>query len=149
MADVRLVSDVKSAEGCNLVAYRDSKGLWTIGYGHLLDQTIDWTGHTITQATADGLLANDLDERAGQAAGLPEWSALDTDCRRNAVVECIFNLGYGNWRREFPKARAAIGARQWMIASQELLDSPQWIRDVGLHRVARLADYLAEGCYSA
>lgn len=147
MADARLVADVKSSEGCRLVAYRDSKGLWSIAYGHLLDQTIDWTGHEITQATADAMLAADLDEHTFQCVRLPEWDALDTDCRRNALIECVFNLGIGHWQSEFPLTRAAIKAEQWSQAEANLLHSPEWIHDVGLKRVARLAGYFGSGSY--
>ena len=147
--DPRLLADVKSSEGCKLTAYRDTRGNWTIGYGHLLDQTIDWTGHTITQATADGLLAQDLAVRQQQCEGLPEWSALDTACRQNAVTESVFNLGLGHWRCEFPATRSALAGKQWALAATNLLASPEWIAQVGKDRVARLAGYLSSGSYGA
>lgn len=148
IVDPHLLSDIKQAEGCKLVAYRDTRGKWTIGYGHLLDQSVDWSGYEITQATADGMLAQDIAERTAQAATLPEWPSLDTDCRRNAVSECVFNLGIKHWVTEFPKTRAAIAARQWQSAANNLLASPEWIKDVGRARVARLAGYLQSGSYS-
>lgn len=147
MADARLVADTRLAEGCKLVAYRDPRGFWTIGVGHLLDQSIDWTGHEITQATADLMLSNDLDTKAFECSRLPEWPSLDTLCRKNAIIECVFNLGIGHWTAEFPKTRASLQAQSWAIASANLLHSPEWIRDVGLKRVARLADYLQRGSY--
>lgn len=147
MADARLVADTKRSEGCKLIAYRDSKGLWTIAYGHLLDQSIDWSGHEITQATADLLLAQDLDEHAFQASKLPEWASLDTDCRRNALTEAVFNLGIGTWTKDFPMAREALRLKNWPQAKLDVLDSPEWIHGVGLKRVARLADYFASGSY--
>lgn len=148
MADARLVADVKASEGCKLVAYKDKNGFWTIGYGHLLDQTINWTGHEITQATADAMLAADLDDHAFQAAKLPEWISLDTDCRRNALIECVFNLGIGHWESEFPLTRISLRVKSWSQAGANLLHSPEWIHDVGLKRVARLADYLQYGRYA-
>ena len=148
LTDVKHAEDDKHVEGSNFVAYRDTRGNWTIGYGHLLDQSIDWTGHEITQSAADGLLAADIAERTIQCIHLPEWSALDTDCRRNAVAECVFNLGIGNWRSEFPLTRRALQAGQWAVAATNLLHSPEWIKQVGLKRVSRLAGYLADGSYS-
>jgi lysozyme len=147
--DPHLLADLKKAEGCKLVAYKDTRGFWTIGYGHLLDQSIDWTGHEITQDTADGLLAQDVLSRTAQIHTLPEWSALDTPCRQNAVIEAVYNLGQGHWVSEFPKTRAAIQAQSWQIAAANLLASPEWIRDVGIARVSRIAGYLRQGSYSA
>jgi GH24 family phage-related lysozyme (muramidase) len=147
--DPRLLADVKLAEGCKLVAYKDGKGYWTTGYGHLLDQSIDWTGHEISQQTADALLAQDIADRGwGPASRLPEWASLDTPARQNAVAESVFNLGVGHWTSEFPKTRASIEAKQWIPAATNLLNSPQWIRDVGIARVRRIAGYLQSGSYS-
>lgn len=154
MIDLHLLGDLKHAEddkhieGTNFIAYRDTRGFWTIGYGHLLDQTIDWSGHEITQAAADGLLSQDVEARTSQVIHLPEWASLDTPCRQNALVECVFNLGQGHWISEFPKTRDAIKAKLWTAAGANLLKSPEWIREVGLKRVARLAGYLADGSYS-
>ena len=102
--DPRLLADLMRAEGCKLVAYRDGRGFWTIGYGHLLDQSVDWTGHTITQDTANQLLALDAQDRgATPAMALPEWASLDTPCRQNALIECVFNLGEDIGQRNSPE----------------------------------------------
>lgn len=144
--DPRLVSDIQQAEGCRLVAYRDSLGFWTIGYGHRLQQNIDWTGHTITQATADSLLASDLQYAQETAEYLPEWSCLDTQCRQNSVVELVFNMGSGTWRM-FAKCRYDIQQGDWQGAHDELLNS-KWATQVGPTRSERLATYLLTGNYN-
>lgn len=148
LADIKHAEDDKHVEGTNFVAFRDSLGFWTIGYGHLLDQSIDWSGHTITQQTSDNILAADIMERTAQVTRLGEWGSCDTSCRSNALLECVFNLGIGHWQSEFPLTRRAIEAKQWATASANLLASPKWIKQVGLKRVARLADYFASGSYS-
>ena len=142
--DPRLAQDVAKAEGCRLAAYRDGGGVLTIGYGHTGPEVTD--GLTITQAQADNWLNADLDKATFHAVGLPEWAALDTPRRRNVVVECVFNLGVGHWMG-FHQTRAAIQAQQWQSASQNLLDSPTWISQVGLGRVSRLAAGLLSGSY--
>jgi GH24 family phage-related lysozyme (muramidase) len=149
VADPRLVADIQRAESCVLTAYKDTEGFWTIGWGHLLDQSIDWTGHTITQAVADNLLAQDLDEHTAQAQSLPEWAALDTPCRQNALIECVYNLGVKHWTQEFPRTRSALQAKLWQSAAANLLQSPDWIKQVGLKRVQRLATYFQNGMYPA
>jgi hypothetical protein len=108
-----------------------------------------YVGQVITKALALYWLEGDLIDATNQAMSLPEWSALDTPCRRNAVVECVFNLGVGHWTSEFPRTRASIKAQAWPEAQANLLDSPLWIKDVGLGRVQRLANYLGSGFYPA
>lgn len=148
LADLKRAEDDKHVEGTDFHAYRDTLGNWTGPYGHLLDQSIDWAGQTWTQATGDSILSADVAERTDQVHTLAEWSALDTDCRRNAIIECVFNLGLKHWITEFPKTRASIRAQSWTVAAANLLASPEWIREVGRSRVARLAGYFASGSYS-
>ncbi len=45
-------------EGCRLRAYRDTGGIWTIGFGHTGPDVI--SGMEITQAQADALFQSDL-----------------------------------------------------------------------------------------
>lgn len=146
MIDIRLLEDVKEAEGCRLVAYKDSLGYWTIGYGHFLDQSVDWTDHEITQETADSLLSQDLGQAQSEAKGLPEWPALDTDCRQNAVTELVFNMGLSKWKG-FVNTRRSIEQSDWHGAYSGLLDS-LWASQVGKARSTRLANYLLAGVYT-
>lgn len=61
---------IKSFEGCRLTAYKDSVGIWTIGYGTTnADKAI--TGATIcqglqiSQETADEWLRQSVDKKYG------------------------------------------------------------------------------------
>lgn len=144
MTDQRLVADVKAAEGHSLTAYKDTLGYWTIGYGHLLQSGVDWTGHTITQETADQLLSMDLDEADQHALNLPEVPGLNA-CRTNAVIELVFNMGLQHWVG-FSHCRDAIGHARWQEAHDQLLQS-LWAKQVGPHRSQRIAGYLLTGAY--
>lgn len=143
--DIRLVADIHSSESCVLTAYRDTKNLWTIGWGHLLNQHTDWTGHVITQQQADDWFFADLGEAVMYAESFPEYLLMDTDCRRNAFVELMFNPGPTKWR-EFVDTRAALNRRDWKRAHDELLDS-KWAVDVKSRRANRIANYLLTGMY--
>lgn len=144
--DPRLLNDIRAAESCKLVAYRDSRGFWTNGWGHKYpDQTRDWTGDTWTQAQADQQLANDVAAAHRQCLQLLEWPALDTDCRQNAVTELVYNMGFTKWLG-FVKTRQAIRAQNWQTAHDELLDS-DWESEVHATRADRLANYLLTGAY--
>lgn len=145
--DPRLLEDLTLAEGRRLTAYRDELGNWTIGVGHLLDQSRDWTNYTIAPAQSDAYLTQDLIMTQGECNALPEWSALNTPCRQNAVIECVFNLGIEHWTVEFPKTRAAIERKDWQAAHDHLIASPLWVKEVGIDRVKRIAGYLLWGAY--
>lgn len=84
---------LKSFEGCELTAYQDSVGIWTIGYG--------WTqpvngkpvsqGMTITQGTADSLLCSGVVQYEKGVTGL-----VRVDVNQNqfdALVDFAYNLG--------------------------------------------------------
>lgn len=48
---------IKSFEGCQLTAYQDQRGIWTVGFGHTGNVN---EGDTITQEQADQYLLEDL-----------------------------------------------------------------------------------------
>lgn len=146
MLDSRLVSDVQTAEGCKLQAYKDTMGFWTVGYGHKLDSSRDWTGYQISALTANALLTSDLSYAQESAENLPEWTFLNTPCRRNAITELVFNMGAAKWRN-FAKCRYDIQQSDWQGAHDELLDS-LWATQVGPTRSQRLALYLLSGNYT-
>jgi lysozyme len=78
-------------EGCNLTAYQDQVGVWTIGYGHTgADVT---PGLTITQDQAQDLLAQDVGKAATCVNNVVtvELSQPEYD----ALVDFVFNLGVG------------------------------------------------------
>ena len=52
------INKIKKHEALRLEPYKDSAGLWTIGYGHLLKQGEWWDA--ITESFAEDLLRNDL-----------------------------------------------------------------------------------------
>jgi GH24 family phage-related lysozyme (muramidase) len=147
--DPRLRTDIAWAEAPGgrpvLAVYLDGGGVPTAGFGH--------TGHdihlgqTYSEQQCYDWLDADINTAIDEASRLPEWAALNTSTRRNAVAECVFNLGEGHWTTEFPKTRAAIQRQDWPAASAALLNSPKWIAQVGMHRVQRLAGYLLSGSY--
>lgn len=144
--DPQLLADIKSGEGCKLTAYRDTEGLWTIGYGHLLDQSVDWTGHTTTQAVADKLLLSDILDALHQAQNEPIWVFFNTPCRQNAVTELVFNMGEKHWET-FKLCWGAIHVGNWLTVSEQLLESA-WAKEVGPTRAGRIASYLLRGMYT-
>ncbi len=84
---------VKKWEGLRLEPYRDSAGLWTVGYGHLLPQ-----GNTlkpITKQQADILLDHDIETARRAVSDLVTVPL--THNQRAALVSFVFNVGRGNF----------------------------------------------------
>lgn len=84
-------------EGLRLQRYRDAVGLWTIGYGHLIQAAEIQTLQTITIEEARVLLCRDL-AQAEQAVN----NLVTRDINQNqfdALVSFTFNLGINNLKK--------------------------------------------------
>lgn len=80
---------IKQFEGCRLIAYQDSAGIWTIGYGHTGDVK---PGQTITQAQAEDYLAADLskfERNVSKYDRIYHWNQNEFD----AMVCFSYNIG--------------------------------------------------------
>ena len=136
MNDIDLI---KREEGCRLTAYKDTEGLWTIGWGHLLPKGPDWSGLTWTQAMADGQLELDIVEARNDAASLPGFQRCN-DVRKAVLVSMCYQLGslYG-----WPKFKAALALGDFDIAAEEGMDS-LWAKQTPA-RAQRQMHYLRTG----
>ena len=112
-------------EGIRLTAYKDSLGFWTIGYGHLLDQTKDWTGVTITIQQADDFLASDMSRAIDVANQFPYFDTMN-EVRQAALISMAYQLG--SKPLHWPMFMAALGIEDYAQAAKEGLDS-DWARE--------------------
>ncbi len=90
---------IRHFEGCRLLAYQDTGGVWTIGYGHTKDIG---PGQTCTQEQANAWLVEDI-------APLIEATKNLTPLKMVAYLDFGFNCG--------------LGALQRLIAGQIYLSS--------------------------
>jgi lysozyme len=83
----------KHFEGCELKAYQDSVGVWTVGYGHTGSDVVK--GLTISQGHAEILLHADVvwaEACVSRAVIVPvQQNQFD------ALVDFVFNLGATNF----------------------------------------------------
>lgn len=87
--DPELIAQLKIDEGCRLTAYKDTVGVWTVGYGHAHVQP----GTVWTQEQAEAQLKQDvLEHNAKLAARIPWITQLDP-VRRRVLQNMAFNLG--------------------------------------------------------
>ncbi len=85
---------LKFYEGCKLVAYQDSVGVWTIGYGHTKGV---YEGMTITQEQAEQMLLDELKEYESYVDDLVTVPLNQNQF--DALVVWVYNLGPTNFRK--------------------------------------------------
>lgn len=83
---------IRSFEGLELKAYKDSVGVWTIGYGSTGPHVTQ--GMTITQAQAETLLKSDVSRFENGVSDLVKVPLNQNQF--DALVSFSFNLGLGN-----------------------------------------------------
>lgn len=84
----------KAFESCRLTAYRDIKGVLTIGYGHTGPEVVE--GLVWTQDQADSQLIMDLQHAVTVVNNLVTIGL--SQPAFDAVVDLVFNIGSGNFR---------------------------------------------------
>jgi lysozyme len=136
---------LKAFEGCELKAYDDGGGVWTIGYGHTKGVT---PGMTITQAQADQFLVEDLEKFEDHVEAAVK--AHVSDDQFSALVCFCFNVGpgrggfgdstllrllnqgdYPGAAQQFPRwnkvnRKSWLGLTRRRLAEQALFNSQPW-----------------------
>ena len=82
---------IKKFEGCELIAYQDAVGVWTIGYGHTKGVS---EGDIISSAQAEALLLKELKEYEDYVNKLVTVPL--HDYQFDALVSWTYNLGPTN-----------------------------------------------------
>ena len=154
MNEIRLLNSIRDHEGYRSEPYRDHLGFWTVGYGHLIENTE--LRQFIKQRTIGNLLTYLIDPdhheqwliadvtQAIQDA--EQWLgatfATLTDARQEVVVEMAFQMGASRLAG-FKKFRGAIVAAAWGEAVAEMEDS-KWARQTS-GRASALMDKFRAG----
>ena len=129
---------LKHDEGCRLTAYKDTQGLWTVGWGHAyVPEGTCWT-----QEQADAQLDADVRRKIEGLDEIgPWWRDLDP-VRASVVLMMAFNLGLGGFFG-FRTTIERIRAGDYAGASASMLLS-KWASQVG-DRAQRLAFMMRTG----
>lgn len=135
-----LLNDLKRHEGLCLKPYKDTVGVWTIGYGHTKNVTKDTP--PITQEQAEKFLADDAEIAIKEAKRVvPCFDDLNGP-RKTVVANMSFNMG-GPTLAGFKNTIAAICAGNYGDAALRMLKS-KWATQVG-QRARFLANRMATG----
>lgn len=137
----RLMATLKEHEGKVVVggrhrAYKDTKGVLTLGYGRNVEDS------GISEGEAETLLYNDILEREAQLRHLlPFWFVLSEN-RQQILCEMSFQLGVQGLLG-FKNFLSACANQDWKKAEEEGLDSV-WARSDSPSRAKGLMKALRE-----
>ncbi|WP_300157088.1 glycoside hydrolase family protein [Solidesulfovibrio sp.] len=137
---------IQLEEGRKLTAYKDPRGIWTIGDGYNLEahgysaeecEGLVWTTEQADAALADEIQAvlAELDRR------WPKWRDLD-EVRQAAIVSSVYQLGAPGASKFFATIHA-IQSRDWETAATQMLAS-RWAKQTPA-RVKRNAEMIRTG----
>ncbi len=137
-----LVADLMLDEGTGpmkhgrLLAYQDTMGIWTIGFG----RNVQERGISVDEAHT--LLANDVDDVLDEMARVYPWALKMNAVRQRVLANMLFNLGLAKLSG-FVHTLAAMREGRYADAAEGMLAS-KWARQVG-KRAERLAREMATG----
>lgn len=136
--DAALIAQLKIDEGCRLIAYKDTVGVWTVGYGHAHVAP----GTVWTQAKAEAQLIEDVAEHNAKLVKAIPWVANLDPVRRRVLFNMAFNLGIAGLLG-FKNTLEYVRTGQYDEAATNMLAS-KWAHQVG-QRAGRLAKQMRTG----
>ena len=137
-----LKNELVRDEGCVFEVYLDSEGLPTFGIGHLCKPLDPEYGYAVGTKVTPERVEKDIDIAVKEAVErYPFFDDLN-DVRQRVFVNMTFNLGSTRLAM-FKKFLAAVEARDYETAAEEMLDS-KWAEQVK-GRADRLADMMRSG----
>lgn len=126
-------------EGMRNKSYKDTRGYWTIGIGHLLGAHDDFSGMYWTDPKILMTFENDLDRSFATAKEVfPEYSTFPHTVQI-AILDMIFNLGASGFR-QFKQTIRLIHNGEYSKAADSAALS-LWARQVP-NRARRTCDLL-------
>ena len=133
----RIKRDIILSEGIRHTAYKDTLNNWTIGVGHLIkipdeEYLID---KELTSLEVDQIFTTDLNQAIDDARKFVDANDIHEEAFE-IVIDMAFNLGLPKLMK-FQRFRQALLAKQYKMASIEMLDS-LWARQLP-NRSKRLA----------
>lgn len=117
----KLIAYIRRTEDCKLRAYKDSVGVWTIGYGHTKGVK---AGDVISKEDAEAYLREDLAVFEAAANGVRR---LNTQGRFDAVVDFMYNCGIAAFDRSTLKRYIETGKPIWQVQEEFL----RWVTAKG------------------
>lgn len=114
-----IVADLKADEGWRAEPYQDHLGLWTIGYGFLIDGR---KSVRLPQVVGDFWLKTLVEERTKALNDALPWLQAEPDDVQRALVNMAYQMGVAGVLK-FQKMLDALKAGDRNLAANEALDS--------------------------
>lgn len=125
----KLKEQIKRMEGYSSRPYKDSRGIWTVGWGHNLEASSEKIPDQIDRDLAELYFETDFASAHHDCRQrVPGFGALD-DIRQAVLVNMAFNLGTSGLLK-FRRMLHWISMEAWTGAAREMLDS-KWAHQVG------------------
>lgn len=128
--------DLIRDEGKSLKLYKDSKGIWTIGIGHNIQDK------GISEAICNAIFEEDIFEPLSDLdTHIPWWRNID-EVRKRVLANMCFNMGWTVFS-EFKNFLAAVQNGNYTDAAEHMKNS-LWAKEVGI-RAERLEHMMLTG----
>lgn len=128
--DASVMAMIKKHEGFKNKPYKDSRGLWTVGVGHLIGDgktlPLEWD-RTFSDEEVNALFAKDFAHHKELASRAPGWDLANASGKA-ALIDLTFNMGLG-WVKKFKKGVEALLKGDFKTAADEFVDS-EWFKQV-------------------
>lgn len=115
------LNTIQQFEGLKLKAYKDSVGIWTIGFGNIFNLDTGnpiKEGDEITQETADRWLKIEVDQLQTKLKKVITVPL--TDNQLTAITSLAYNIGFGAFKRSTLLRLLNAGASKEEVAKQFL-----------------------------
>ena len=129
--DGPIMKMIAKHEGSRLKPYKDSRGLWTVGVGHLIGNGSSLPpdmDREFSQEEVDAMFAQDYAAHKKAAMKIPGYDKLN-NTGQAAVVDLTFNMGPA-WYKKFPNASAALAEGDTETFAKEM-EGSAWYTQVG------------------
>jgi GH24 family phage-related lysozyme (muramidase) len=130
MTEDQIKDMIKSHEGVVNKPYQDSKGLWTVGVGHLIGDghsLPDEWNRTFSKEEVDKLFDEDYKHHRNAAEQIPGFGKLDAT-GQGALTDMTFNMG-PSWIKKWPNLQKQLLAGD-MAGVADNLSGSDWAKQV-------------------
>tara|TARA_R110002020_G_scaffold49638_1_gene141032 strand:- start:5917 stop:7557 length:1641 start_codon:yes stop_codon:yes gene_type:complete len=143
IGDEDIKAMIKQHEGYRDKPYKDSEGLWTIGYGHLIGDgksLPDSMNRKFSKQEIDEMFEEDYAHHKKIAERTPGYNKANYTGQA-AMIDLGFNMG--KWWPEWPVTSKALREGNFTAAARGLEDS-QWYGQVGI-RAPKIVAMIEQG----
>ncbi|MFC3070524.1 glycoside hydrolase family protein [Phenylobacterium soli] len=141
LGDLQRLLQSPQEEGRRNDVYLDSRGLPTVGIGHLVKPADNLqVGQRITDAQVDAFFRQDGAEALRRAKEQADAAGIDDPDFTRRLAAVNFQLGAKKWPATFPKTWSLIQSGDYAGAAKELYNS-KWAKQTQ-HRVDAFRDAL-------